>query len=54
MRLYSFSWVDARAEMEFIAADLVGNIIPIEVKSGKRTKAFPYYTVPAIQKHLLT
>lgn len=35
----TFSWNDARAEIEFIAADPVGNIIPIEVKSGKRTRA---------------
>lgn len=35
----SFSWNDARAEIEFIQADLQGNIIPIEVKSGKRTQA---------------
>lgn len=35
----TFSWSDARAEMEFIATDLSGSIIPIEVKSGKRTRA---------------
>jgi len=35
----TFSWGDARAEIEFIAADDQGDIIPIEVKSGKRTKA---------------
>ena len=35
----TFSWGDARAEIEFIASDTAGNIIPIEVKSGKRTKA---------------
>lgn len=35
----TFSWNDARAEIEFIAADQVGKIIPIEVKSGKRTRA---------------
>lgn len=35
----TFSWSDARAEIEFIAADEAGNIIPIEVKSGKRTRA---------------
>ncbi len=35
----TFSWGDARAEIEFIAADNAGNIIPIEVKSGKRTRA---------------
>ncbi len=35
----TYSWNDARAEIEFIIADDVGNIIPIEVKSGKRTRA---------------
>lgn len=30
---------DARAEIEFIAADPLGRMIPIEVKSGKRTRA---------------
>ncbi|MCS4309295.1 putative AAA+ superfamily ATPase [Rheinheimera pacifica] len=35
----TFSWSDARAEIEFILADGAGNIIPLEVKSGKRTKA---------------
>lgn len=35
----TFSWGDARAEIEFIAADDEGKIIPIEVKSGKRTRA---------------
>ncbi|MFC3150590.1 ATP-binding protein [Litoribrevibacter euphylliae] len=35
----TFSWGDARAEIEFIAADEDGNVIPIEVKSGKRTRA---------------
>lgn len=35
----TYSWNDARAEIEFIASDQEGNIIPIEVKSGKRTKA---------------
>ena len=35
----TFSWSDARAEIEFIAADQAGNIIPVEVKSGKRTRA---------------
>ena len=33
------SWGDARAEIEFIATDDTGRIIPIEVKSGKRTRA---------------
>lgn len=35
----SFSWGDARAEIEFILADDMGRIIPVEVKSGKRTRA---------------
>ena len=35
----TFSWGDARAEIEFIATDDEGQIIPIEVKSGKRTRA---------------
>ncbi|MBU2071737.1 MAG: AAA family ATPase [Gammaproteobacteria bacterium] len=35
----SFSWSDARAEIEFIFSDGAGNVIPLEVKSGKRTKA---------------
>lgn len=35
----TFSWSDARAEIEFILANSTGNVIPLEVKSGKRTKA---------------
>ncbi len=35
----TFSWGDARAEIEFVATDGTGRIIPIEVKSGKRTRA---------------
>ena len=35
----SFSWNDARAEIEFIIANDEGFIIPIEVKSGLRTRA---------------
>ena len=35
----TFSWNDARAKIEFILADESGNVIPLEVKSGKRTKA---------------
>lgn len=35
----SYSWQDARAEIEFIINDGAGNIIPVEVKSGKRTQA---------------
>ncbi|MCV5649503.1 DUF4143 domain-containing protein, partial [Escherichia coli] len=30
----SFSWGDARAEIEFIIADDLGRIVPVEVKSG--------------------
>ena len=35
----SFSWNDARAEIEFIVTNDQGQIIPVEVKSGKRTRA---------------
>ena len=35
----SFSWNDARAEIEFIVTNNVGHVIPVEVKSGKRTRA---------------
>lgn len=35
----SYSWNDARAEIEFILATDEGGIVPVEVKSGKRTKA---------------
>lgn len=35
----TYSWGDARAEIEFIVSDQEGNVIPIEVKSGKRTRA---------------
>ncbi|MDO6694315.1 AAA family ATPase [Aliiglaciecola sp. 3_MG-2023] len=35
----SYSWNDARAEIEFILATDEGGIIPVEVKSGKRTRA---------------
>lgn len=35
----SFSWADARAEIEFIIADSLGQLVPVEVKSGKRTRA---------------
>lgn len=34
-----YSWNDARAEIEFILATDEGKIVPVEVKSGKRTKA---------------
>lgn len=35
----SFSWQDARAEIEFIVTNDDGQIVPVEVKSGKRTRA---------------
>ena len=35
----SYSWQDARAEIEFILATDNGNVVPVEVKSGKRTRA---------------
>ncbi len=35
----SYSWNDARAEIEFILATDEGAIVPVEVKSGKRTRA---------------
>lgn len=35
----SYSWNDARAEIEFIVTNDAGAIFPIEVKSGKRTRA---------------
>lgn len=35
----SYSWNDARAEIEFIVSTDQGDIVPIEVKSGKRTRA---------------
>lgn len=35
----SYSWNDARAEIEFIVENDEGVIVPIEVKSGKRTRA---------------
>ncbi|SES63142.1 ATP-binding protein [Thorsellia anophelis] len=34
-----YSWHDARAEIEFILSTDSGEIIPVEVKSGKRTRA---------------
>ena len=36
---WSYSWNDARAEVEFIISNDEGAIFPIEVKSGKRTRA---------------
>lgn len=35
----SFSWGDARAEIEFIIANDEGQVVPVEVKSGNRTRA---------------
>lgn len=35
----TYSWQDARAEIEFILSDEEGHIIPLEVKSGRRTRA---------------
>lgn len=35
----TYSWQEARAEIEFLLGDGAGNIIPVEVKSGKRTRA---------------
>lgn len=35
----SYSWGDARAEIEFIITNESGKIVPIEVKSGRRTQA---------------
>lgn len=35
----SYSWSDARAEIEFIITNEEGKVIPVEVKSGKRTRA---------------
>lgn len=35
----TFSWSDARAEMELIISDELGRIIPVEIKSCNRTRA---------------
>ncbi len=35
----SYSWHSARAEIEFILPTHQGDIVPVEVKSGKRTRA---------------
>jgi len=35
----SYSWNDARAEIEFILTTNEGDIVPVEVKSGTRTRA---------------
>jgi hypothetical protein len=34
-----YSWTSARAEIEFIVVNDAGQIVPVEVKSGKRTRA---------------
>ena len=34
-----YSWEYARSEIEFLFKTNSGNIIPVEVKSGKRTRA---------------
>ncbi|MCD8564285.1 MAG: AAA family ATPase [Burkholderiaceae bacterium] len=33
------AWTDTRAEIEFLLTDTLGRIVPVEVKSGKRTRA---------------
>lgn len=35
----SFSWADARAEIEFVITNDLGQVVPVEVKSGNRTRA---------------
>ncbi|HCH23515.1 MAG TPA: AAA family ATPase [Oceanospirillaceae bacterium] len=35
----TYSWTERNAELEFILRDDAGNIFPVEVKSGNRTKA---------------
>ena len=35
----TFSWSDARAEMELIISDERGRIVPVEIKSSNRTRA---------------
>lgn len=35
----TFSWSDARAEMELIISDELGRIVPVEIKSSNRTRA---------------
>ena len=35
----TFSWSDARAEMELIVSDELGRIVPVEIKSSNRTRA---------------
>jgi len=33
------AWTNTRAEIEFLLTDNLGNIVPVEVKSGTRTRA---------------
>lgn len=35
----TYAWVDTRAEIEFLLTDGLGRIVPVEVKSGTRTRA---------------
>jgi predicted AAA+ superfamily ATPase len=35
----TYAWTDTRAEIEFLLTDKLGNIVPVEVKSGTRTRA---------------
>jgi len=35
----TFSWQEGKSEIEFIVKTTNGEILPLEVKSGKRTKA---------------
>lgn len=35
----AYAWTDARAEVEFLLTDDFGEIVPLEVKSGARTRA---------------
>lgn len=35
----TYSWSDARAEIEFVVTTSSGEVVPVEVKSGKRTRA---------------
>jgi predicted AAA+ superfamily ATPase len=35
----TYSWASARAEIEFLITNEMGSVIPLEVKSGRRTRA---------------
>jgi hypothetical protein len=35
----TYAWTDTRVEIEFLLTDNLGNIVPVEVKSGTRTRA---------------